>query len=72
MPSPAKKLPATGRTCVCDVVQQIAQPEDVILDQFSIDVLDIGRAFNTANARVETRKQCLSSDSITNRLLDGE
>ena len=36
-----------GHTRVYDVVQQLAQPEDVILDRFHIDVLDIGRAFNT-------------------------
>jgi uroporphyrinogen decarboxylase len=36
-----------GATRVYDVVQQLAQPEDVILDRFGIDVLDIGRTFNT-------------------------
>ena len=36
-----------GHTRVYDVVQQLAQPEDLVLDRFSIDVLDIGRAFNT-------------------------
>jgi uroporphyrinogen decarboxylase len=36
-----------GHTRVYDVVQQLAQPEDVILDRFGIDVVDIGRAFNT-------------------------
>jgi uroporphyrinogen decarboxylase len=36
-----------GRTRIYDVVQQLAQPEEVILDRFSIDVIDIGRAFNT-------------------------
>jgi len=36
-----------GSTRVYDVVQQLAQPEEVILDRFSIDVLDIGRTFNT-------------------------
>jgi len=35
-----------GRTRIYDVVQQLAQPEDVILDRFGVDVLDIGRAFN--------------------------
>jgi uroporphyrinogen decarboxylase len=38
-----------GHTRVYDVVQQLAQPEDVILDRFGIDVIDIGRAFNTAD-----------------------
>ena len=39
-----------GSTRVYDVVQQLAQPEDAILDRFGIDVLDIGRAFNTNDA----------------------
>lgn len=39
-----------GTTRVYDVVQQLAQPEDVILDRFGIDVLDIGRTFNTLDA----------------------
>ena len=37
----------SGSTRVYDVVQQLAQPEDAILDRFKIDVVDIGRAFNT-------------------------
>jgi len=37
----------TGQTRIYDVVQQLAEPEDEILDQFHIDVLDIGRMFNT-------------------------
>ncbi len=37
----------TGYTRVYDVVQQLAQPEDEILDRFQIDVVDIGRTFNT-------------------------
>jgi uroporphyrinogen decarboxylase len=37
----------SGQTRVYDVVQQLAQPEDVILDRYRIDVLDIGRTFNT-------------------------
>ncbi len=32
---------------IYDVVQQLAQPHDEICDLFGIDVLDIGRAFNT-------------------------
>ena len=36
-----------GHTRVYDVVQQLAQPEDAILDRFGVDVLDIGRAFDT-------------------------
>ncbi len=35
-----------GPTRVYDVVQQVAQPEDAILDRFGVDVLDIGRTFN--------------------------
>jgi uroporphyrinogen decarboxylase len=35
-----------NRNLIYDVVQQLAQPEDAILDQFKIDVIDIGRAFN--------------------------
>ena len=38
---------ADGHTRVYDVVQQLAQPEDEMLDRFGVDVLDIGRAFNT-------------------------
>ena len=37
----------SGHTRVYDVIQQLAQPEDEILDRYHIDVLDIGRAFNT-------------------------
>lgn len=36
-----------GHTRVYDVVQQLAQPEDFILDRFGVDAIDIGRAFNT-------------------------
>jgi uroporphyrinogen decarboxylase len=35
-----------GHTRVYDVVQQLAQPEEAVLDRFGIDVLDIGRTFN--------------------------
>ena len=35
-----------GHTRIYDVVQQLAQPEDMIINQFGVDVLDIGRAFN--------------------------
>ena len=41
---------ATGHTRVYDVVQQLAQPEDDILDRYHIDAIDIGRAFNTADS----------------------
>lgn len=32
---------------IYDVVQQLAQPEDAVLDRFGIDVVDVGRTFNT-------------------------
>jgi uroporphyrinogen decarboxylase len=35
-----------GHTRVYDVVQQLAQPEEVILDHYGVDVLDIGRTFD--------------------------
>jgi len=35
-----------GHTRVYDVVQQLAQPEDAVLDQLGIDVVDVGRLFN--------------------------
>jgi uroporphyrinogen decarboxylase len=38
-----------GNTRIYDVVQQLAQPEDFIIEKFHIDVLDIGRTFNTAH-----------------------
>lgn len=39
-----------GATRVYDVVQQLAQPEDIILDRFGVDILDIGRTFNASDA----------------------
>jgi len=39
-----------GHTRVYDVVQQIAQVEDPIIDRFGVDVLDIGRTFNTSDS----------------------
>jgi uroporphyrinogen decarboxylase len=39
-----------GSTRVYDVVQQLAQPEDELLDLFRVDVVDIGRAFNTEDS----------------------
>ncbi|MCP4401053.1 MAG: methyltransferase [bacterium] len=36
-----------GHTRIYDVVQQLAQPEDDILERFRIDVVDVGRTFNT-------------------------
>ncbi|MGA2625391.1 MAG: uroporphyrinogen decarboxylase family protein [Bacteroidota bacterium] len=35
-----------GKTRIYDVVQQLAQPEDEILDRFHIDAVDLGRMFN--------------------------
>ena len=35
-----------GPAKVYDVVQQLAQPDDVVLDHFGVDVIDVGRAFN--------------------------
>jgi uroporphyrinogen decarboxylase len=40
----------TGHTRIYDVVQQLAQPEDFILDRFHVDVVDVGRTFNTRDA----------------------
>lgn len=36
----------SGHTRIYDVVQQVAYPEQEILDRFGVDVVDIGRAFN--------------------------
>ena len=41
-----KHLGMDGPTHVYDVVQQVAQPDDSVLDHFRIDVVDIGRTFN--------------------------
>ena len=38
-----------GHIRVYDVVQQLAQPEAILLDRFKVDALDIGRAFNTTD-----------------------
>jgi uroporphyrinogen decarboxylase len=38
-----------GRTLVYDVVQQLAQPEEWALDRFGVDVVDLGRMFNTSD-----------------------
>ena len=39
-----------GHTRVFDVVQQLAQPEQSILDHLGVDVLDVGRVFNVQDA----------------------
>lgn len=36
-----------GHTRIYDVVQQLAQPENSLLDRFHVDTVDVGRAFNT-------------------------
>jgi uroporphyrinogen decarboxylase len=36
----------TGHVRIYDVVQQLAQPEQSVLDRFNVDVLDVGRTFN--------------------------
>ncbi len=36
----------TGKTRIIDIVQQLAQVEDIIIDRFQIDVLGIGRVYN--------------------------
>jgi len=38
-----------ARNRVYDVVQQLAQPDEDILDRFGIDVVDLGRTFNTSD-----------------------
>lgn len=40
----------TGHNRVYDVVQQVTQPEDEIIDRFGIDVIDLGRTFNTKDS----------------------
>jgi uroporphyrinogen decarboxylase len=37
----------SGTTDVYDVVQQLAQPSDEFVERFAIDVVDVGRAFDT-------------------------
>jgi uroporphyrinogen decarboxylase len=36
-----------SRTRIYDVVQELAQPEEPVLERFGIDAVDIGRTFNT-------------------------
>ena len=40
----------SGHNRVYDVVQQLAQPENEILNRFGIDVVDVGRTFDTADS----------------------
>jgi uroporphyrinogen decarboxylase len=37
---------SSGHTRIYDVVQELAQPEEEILERFSIDAVDVGRTFN--------------------------
>ena len=39
----------SGHTRIYDVVQQLAQPEDAVLDRLGVDAVDIGRSFNAAD-----------------------
>jgi len=50
---------ADSETFVYDLVQNLAQPEQPILDRFDIDVIDLGRAFLT---RPEERKPFVLTD----------
>jgi len=50
---------ADSETFVYDLVQNLAQPEQPILDRFDIDVVDLGRAFLT---RPEDRKPFALTD----------
>lgn len=36
----------TGQTRIFDIIQQLAQPEDEILDRFQVDAVSLGRFFN--------------------------
>lgn len=37
---------SSGQIRVYDLMQQLAQPEEMVLDLFKVDVLDVGRTFN--------------------------
>jgi len=39
----------TGHTRIFDVVQQLAQVEDEVIDALGLDIIDIGRVFNTSD-----------------------
>jgi uroporphyrinogen decarboxylase len=39
----------TGHTRIFDVVQQLAQVEDEVIDTLGLDIIDIGRVFNTSD-----------------------
>jgi len=40
----------SGHNRVYDLVQQLAQPEDEILNRFGIDVVDVARTFDTSDS----------------------
>ena len=40
----------SGPAKIYDVVQQVAQPDDAVLDHFHIDAVDVGRTFNETPA----------------------
>ena len=44
-----KHIGMDSKTLIYDVVQQLAQPDDEILDKFHVDVIDVGRTFNTSD-----------------------
>lgn len=44
-----KYLGMNHPTRVYDVVQQLAQPDQEIIDRFGLDIIDIGREFNTSD-----------------------
>lgn len=44
-----KHLGMNHHTRVYDVVQQLAQPDQEIIDLFGLDIIDIGREFNTSD-----------------------
>ena len=55
----------SGHTRVYDVVQQLAQPEETVLDRLGIDAIDIGRAFNTEDGmRTYSAALSVSNDDI--------
>ncbi len=47
---------------IYDVVQQLAQPDLSVLDLFGVDVLDIGRTFNTSSE--EWKKTIMSNGDV--------
>jgi len=58
-----RHLGLTGaKTRVYDVVQQLAQPEEAVLERFRIDAVDLGRTFNT---RAEDWRQVTLFDGST-------